>query len=205
MTPTAAGADDVAERAIATYRALLHRYHGTLDLMSDRGLGKLDSMLGDAAAYAEIVQVFVPHGLVLDLGSGAGLPAVVIAASVPNRPMVWVERRRRRAAFLEMVVAGCGFETVTVFGRDVGAVGLDELVGGTAVGVTAQGVGGWAQLYRSTRHLVGSDVTLIARRGETWEEEVRAFTTHVAADVEVCRAVRLAGGGTLVALRVRGG
>ncbi|HEX9123012.1 MAG TPA: 16S rRNA (guanine(527)-N(7))-methyltransferase RsmG [Actinomycetota bacterium] len=40
----------------------------------------------------------------LDLGSGAGLPGVVVAIAVPGLHITLVESRRRRVAFLEQVV-----------------------------------------------------------------------------------------------------
>lgn len=41
----------------------------------------------------------------LDLGSGPGFPGLVIAALCPGMPIVLVESRARRAAFLERVIA----------------------------------------------------------------------------------------------------
>lgn len=41
----------------------------------------------------------------LDLGSGAGFPGLVIAALCPQMPVVLVEARKRRAAFLQSAVA----------------------------------------------------------------------------------------------------
>lgn len=190
--------------AIATYVDLLRRYHGTLDLMSDRGLAAIDRLVADAEAYAAAVADVVPPGLVLDVGTGAGLPAVVIAARSPGRAMAWVERRRRRATFLRTVVAHCGLTAVEVYADDVRSVAAEALEA-PLVAVTAQAVGGWSSLYRWTRHLHGPSVTLIARRGGDWEAERTAFAQQVQAEVEVRSAEPLGGGGTLVALLVRGG
>ena len=53
----------------------------------------------------------------LDLGSGAGFPGLVIAA-LSARPMVLVESRRKRVAFLEEAAAVLGVsDRVTVDGR----------------------------------------------------------------------------------------
>ena len=43
------------------------------------------------------------HGLWLDLGTGAGLPGLVIAIMEPNRPIVLVESRRKRIDWLEQM------------------------------------------------------------------------------------------------------
>ena len=51
---------------------------------------------------------------VADLGSGAGLPGIVLAAMRPDVTVVLVEPLLRRATFLEEVVAELGLRTVVV-------------------------------------------------------------------------------------------
>jgi 16S rRNA (guanine527-N7)-methyltransferase len=53
--------------------------------------------------------------LAADLGSGAGLPGVVVAIALPRLRMQLVERRPRRAALLELVVEELGVSNATVF------------------------------------------------------------------------------------------
>lgn len=197
-------ADNGAEAAIEVYRSLLERYHRTLDLMSERGLRAWEDKRADAEAYAEAVGQLTAPGSVVDVGSGAGLPGVVVAARVPRRRVALVERRRRRATFLTSVVARCGLENAAVFGRDVRDVGIDE-VGGLVAAVTAQAVAAWPTLYQITSHLQGDAVTMISRRGPTWAEEVAALDERVGGGVEVVATERLGRGGTLVVLQVPGG
>ena len=49
-----------------------------------------------------------------DLGSGAGLPGVVVAIARPDLRITLVEARRRRAAFLELAAQQLHLENVTV-------------------------------------------------------------------------------------------
>jgi len=49
-----------------------------------------------------------------DLGSGGGLPGVVVAAVVPHLHVGLVEIRRRRVAFLELVLERLGLPNATV-------------------------------------------------------------------------------------------
>lgn len=49
-----------------------------------------------------------------DLGSGAGLPGIVLACALPDRRFRLVEPRRRAAAFLELAVEHLGLENVEV-------------------------------------------------------------------------------------------
>jgi 16S rRNA (guanine527-N7)-methyltransferase len=53
--------------------------------------------------------------LAADLGSGAGLPGVVIAITLPRLRMLLVERRPRRAALLEYAVEELAVSNATVF------------------------------------------------------------------------------------------
>ncbi len=49
-----------------------------------------------------------------DLGSGAGLPGVIVAVAWPELLVTLVESRRRRASFLELVVDRLGLGNVRV-------------------------------------------------------------------------------------------
>ncbi len=62
-----------------------------------------------------VLDPFIPKGAsVCDLGSGAGLPGIVVALLRPDVPMTLLEPLLRRATFLEEVVADLGLAGVTV-------------------------------------------------------------------------------------------
>jgi 16S rRNA (guanine527-N7)-methyltransferase len=62
-----------------------------------------------------VVDDYLPlSGNVCDLGSGAGLPGLVLALLRPDCPMVLLEPLQRRATFLEEVVADLQLPGVTV-------------------------------------------------------------------------------------------
>jgi 16S rRNA (guanine527-N7)-methyltransferase len=163
------------DAAIAVYRQLLARYHRTLDLVSPQAFADLDRHIGEAERYATAVRELADAtGVVLDLGSGAGLPGAVVAARVAPREVWWVERRRRRAAFLTQVAAHAGLSAVRVVGDDVR--GLDRPARGVAA-VTAQAVGTLVEVASLTRHLWGERVVLISRKGPDWASEVDALAS----------------------------
>jgi 16S rRNA (guanine527-N7)-methyltransferase len=53
----------------------------------------------------------------LDLGSGAGLPGIVVAIARPSLRVGLVEARRRKAAFLELAVERLGLPNVAVLAQ----------------------------------------------------------------------------------------
>jgi len=56
---------------------------------------------------------FAPGRVVLDLGSGAGFPALVLASASPAR-FTLIEARRKRASFLTVTAPALGLSNVTV-------------------------------------------------------------------------------------------
>jgi len=195
--------------ALAAYRTLLGRYHRTLDLLSPQAYADLDRWLAEAERYAAAVAALASAaGPVVDLGSGAGLPGVVVAARLAPREVWWVERRRRRAAFLTQVAAHAGLTAVRVVADDVRRLARPEA--GVAA-VTAQAVGTLSEVAALTRHLWGPRVLLVSRKGPDWPDEVAALTAWwrrqaaAAAAPRVLSAEPLGTRGTLVAVEVRGG
>jgi 16S rRNA (guanine527-N7)-methyltransferase len=161
------------DAAIAVYRRLLERYHRTLDLVSPQAMADLDRHLAEAERYARAVRDLAAGvGVVLDLGSGAGLPGAVVAARLAPREVWWVERRRRRAAFLTQVAAHAGLDAVRVEHEDVRRLARPTF--GVAA-VTAQAVGTLVQVAALTRHLWADRVILISRKGPDWASEVEAL------------------------------
>jgi 16S rRNA (guanine527-N7)-methyltransferase len=67
----------------------------------------------DAWAAVPLLASSDPDALI-DLGSGAGLPAVVLAAAYPSRDLHLVEARRKRAAFLSASVRALELTHVVV-------------------------------------------------------------------------------------------
>jgi 16S rRNA (guanine527-N7)-methyltransferase len=70
-----------------------------------------DRHLMNCAAIAELLP---SETYVVDVGSGAGLPGIVLAVARPDVSVVLVEPLARRTAFLTDVVADLGLKTVEV-------------------------------------------------------------------------------------------
>lgn len=201
----AAKSEVTLSAALEAYRRLLLRYRDTLDLMSPQGLADLDAKLAEADRYAAAVAALAqPGGVLMDLGSGAGLPAVVVAARLDRWVHCWVERRRKRAAFLTQVVAHTGMgERVRVVAADVQTLHRDEI--GPVVAVTAQAVASLLRVAELTAHLWADDgVLLVSRKGPAWEAEVEALASAYRgqAEASVLHVEPLGTRGTLIAVRL---
>jgi len=205
---------DELTRSLERYAALLTRYHRTLDLLSDAGLRALPKHFDDALAYARLIEERAgSQATIVDVGSGAGLPGMVIAIAMPQATVHLVERRRRRTAFLELARADLGLTNAQVFGGDV-----QDLADVCADVVTAQAVADIATLVRLTRQLHRDPCWIVSRRGEAqveratdiWEAaglEERGTATRAESHPAEAEWVEepLEGRGSLVAVRLPGG
>ena len=83
-----------------------------------------EQSLPTAVAHADLFVELIPAGprSIIDLGSGGGLPALVICWRRPDLTMTMVERRATRADLLRRAVASLQLQNCTVLTADVGAV-----------------------------------------------------------------------------------
>jgi len=119
--------------------------------------------------------------LIVDLGSGPGIPGLVIAAALGRTRVVLVEGSVRRAAFLEDWVARLGLgNRVEVYEGRAEAVGRDVAWRGHAAGVVARGFGTSAVVAECAAPLLALGGVLVVSdppadnrlRGELpWDEE----------------------------------
>lgn len=150
-----------------------------------------DRHLLNCGAVAELV----PRPCsVLDLGSGAGLPGVVLALLLPDVHVTLLERMSRRAEFLERCVRSLGLDNATVV-----CARAEEAAGHLAADVvTARAVAPLGRLAGLAVGLVRTDGVVLAIKGAGAEGEVAAAAPELARlgfrDVTVVRT----GGGRVV-------
>ncbi len=123
-----------------------------------------------------VISDLVPHDvLVLDVGSGAGLPGLPLALGRPDLRVVLVEPLLRRVEWLDLVVDDLGLDAVQV--RRARA---EEVVGQlSAPVVTARAVAPLDRLARWGLPLLEPGGAMLAVKGRTAEQEVTATRAGV--------------------------
>lgn len=117
---------------------------------------------------AAIEPLLPESGAVVDLGSGAGLPGLVIAIQRPGLLITLLESQQRRTAFLNECVAELGLTNVSVVrARAEQAAGL--LV---ADAIVARAVAPLARLARWAIPLLRPGGRLLAMKGDTAQREL---------------------------------
>ena len=148
---------------------------------------------------AQLLGLAGKSGSWCDIGSGAGLPGMVIAI-LSGQPMTLIEPRKLRADFLRRVAAELGLRQVTVAECKV------ERVEGKFDLVTARAVARLDKLFSIACHLVHNETKWVLPKGEnaqseldearrTWQGEFRLVPsrTHPASAIVIAEHVRRRG------------
>jgi 16S rRNA (guanine527-N7)-methyltransferase len=119
------------------------------------------------------VTQLIPQGASLfDIGSGAGLPGIVIALARPDLTVTLIEPLERRVAFLNEAVEGLNIEVIRGRAQDVKR---------SADFVTARAVAPLEKLKKMSWHMVKTGGSLLAMKGEGASAEmagVKGATLH---------------------------
>ncbi len=132
----AAGIDGALAGRLAAYAALLDRWARVHNLVRYRDEAELvQRHLLDA--LAGVPHLPEPEGLLIDVGSGAGLPGIPLLLARPGWRGVLVEPRQKRWAFLRTAVRELGLDATVERER------FQELKPGpVATAISARALGG---------------------------------------------------------------
>lgn len=119
---------------------------------------------------AAVTQFLPDKGSVADVGSGAGLPGIVLAIIRPDLEFHLIEPMERRIAWLAEVSEELGLDNVKLHQKR--AEELHNSISFTVV--TARAVANMDKLVRATFPLVSSGGSLLALKGERVYEELEA-------------------------------
>lgn len=114
----------------------------------------------------------------VDIGSGAGLPGIVIALARPDLKVSLVEPLQRRVDFLNEVVAELGFPVEVIRGRAERVKKQFEIV-------TARAVAPLEKLINISWHMIPKGGSLMAMKGESAAEEITSTTLKKGSTAEL--------------------
>jgi 16S rRNA (guanine527-N7)-methyltransferase len=147
------------------YTRLLRSESAKQNLVSASTLEQLwDRHILDSAQLVKFAPA--PDAPWVDIGSGAGLPGIVVAILVSG-PVLLVEPRRLRAEFLERAVAELELQPRV----KVAASKVEKVAGGFDV-ITARAVADLDKLLRISTHLSTRKSLWVLPRGRSAESEL---------------------------------
>jgi len=158
--------DDEQINKLMAYLELLSKWNAVYNLTSIRNPADmvkhhlLDSL---AAAFA-----FNQAKNILDVGSGGGLPGIVLSILYPNKQLALCDTVNKKTAFLKQVKAELNLKNVTVYTGRVEQLKLD----GSFDVITSRAFSELSNFVNWAGHLLSSEGCMIALKGQIPTAEI---------------------------------
>ena len=115
--------DKAEDKAIILEKYLneIMLFNPTLKLVGEKERDEIiyRHILDSASAYPLFSSMTKTSSTIADLGTGAGLPGVVLAILFPDRNFVLIDRMTRRIGFLRAVKAKLNLVNVEIVSKDI--------------------------------------------------------------------------------------
>jgi 16S rRNA (guanine527-N7)-methyltransferase len=177
------GADSLGIALTPDSIGRLDRFLGVLDFWGQRirltGERDLDAIIRKHVvdSLAPLARL-PPTGLLIDVGSGAGFPGIVLACVRPDQSLVLIESRRRRASFLREVIRSVPLPQARVLeGRAEAATSTAEL-GCRAAAVIARALRPNVLFASATQLLAPQGVVVAMQTPRTAASALAAARCH---------------------------
>lgn len=158
------------EERLVAYEALIRDWNPRINLISPRDLPLLRQRHIDDCR--QLAPLLPSDGPIADLGSGGGLPGLVIAI-LRQAPIHLVEADKRKAAFLIEASRKLALPHVTVHARRIDAVTLPPLAG-----LTARALAPLVNLLPHAHRLLAQDGVAVFPKGRGADAELTAASPH---------------------------
>lgn len=135
------------------------------------------------------------RGLWLDLGTGAGLPGLILAIMRPQREFVLIESRKLRIKWLEEIVANLGLTNCKVAGSDIAAA--NDMSADT---ISARAFAPLDRLLKLSARFSTHNTAWVLPKGRSAAQEVASLPAPLRALFHVEQSVTNAEAGIVVGL-----
>lgn len=107
------------KRAINHYITLLKDYNTHTNIYSAKAYDHLPFHIENCDILASLID---QTQTIVDMGSGSGLPAIILAICLPQSRVYAIESKRRKTRFLDHVKDALSLENLTILNTDVNDV-----------------------------------------------------------------------------------
>lgn len=171
--------DSQAAQLLA-YMALLNKWNKAYNLTAVRDP---DEMVSRHLLDSLSVLPFVGAGRWLDVGSGGGMPGVILAIMLPDNEFTLLDSNGKKTRFLTQVKMELGLDNLQVVNSRVEAFSPDRPFDG----IVSRAFSSLADFTELTRHLSTPQTRWLAMKGLYPQDELQAL----ADDFRVQRSIEL--------------
>jgi 16S rRNA (guanine527-N7)-methyltransferase len=165
--------DQATQGRLLAYLALLARWSKTYNLTAvTEPMAMVDRHLLDSLSICRAVLEFAPRGWVVDAGTGAGLPGLVLALVGVGEHWALVDSNGKKIRFVRQVCRAFGLDSVQPIQGRVESLILDEV----PRVVVARALAPLERLVDWTAHWLAEGTVLLAMKADLQESEILAVS-----------------------------
>ena len=155
---------------IQKYKENLFKWNKIHNLTGAKDAATIDEFIYDAVFPVS----FLPKiKTLLDIGTGAGFPGMILAIALPDTEVTLAEPLKKRASFLQFIKADLGLENVTVVKKRV-----EEMEPKVFDIITSRAVTDTKMLLKLSENFRDKDSELLFYKGEKVYDEVDEAMDH---------------------------
>lgn len=169
-----------AQHRMLAYLALLARWNQAFNLTAiTEPMAMVDRHLLDSLSIAP----WVPPGLAVDAGTGAGLPGVVLAIAGYGDPWVLVDGNGKKIRFIRQACRSLALHQVTPVQGRIEALDLPE----PPKVIVARALASLGQLVAWTRPWLDQGTVLLAMKADLQESEINEVPSSYNVSIQVVK------------------
>ena len=150
---------DEQVRQLLDYHALINKWNKVYNLSAIRDpLESIKKHFLDSFSILE----FIKPGLLLDVGSGAGLPGIIIAIMKPKTNVFVIDSVGKKCRFMQTVKTELVLENLTVINTRVESFNYPE----SFSQITSRAFASAIDTVNKTKHLIANDGRYLLMKGD---------------------------------------
>jgi 16S rRNA (guanine527-N7)-methyltransferase len=156
--------------AIQKYKEQLFKWNKIHNLTGAKNEAMVNHFIYDAVFPVSFLK---HYNNLLDIGTGAGFPGMILALALPDTHVTLVEPLKKRASFLQFIKADLGLKNVTVVKKRV-----QEMPAQHFDLITSRAVTDTKMLLKLSENFRDSKSTLLFYKGEKVFDEIDSDMPH---------------------------
>ena len=167
--------DHHATAALADYLLLLHKWNGKINLTAVRTLPEMITHhILDCLAIVPVIARLcetkaVGNVAIADIGTGAGLPGLVIALTLPQVSVTCIDAVEKKIAFVQQAIGLMGLQNCTARAARVQDISEQWDL------LSCRAYASMADIITTSGHLLRADGVIAAMKGPRLSQELSAL------------------------------